>query len=182
MVWGPLVRRLVRIAISLGVRHVAQRRQRGGGRRAPRGDVTVIDVEPVGPFDRFSEPARRAVARAASLHDDAVVTVPSLLLGVLDTHRPSAVAVERAGVDLGRVRGEITDSLAAASTSAATASATRQVLRAAERGADRRGSFHVEPRDLLTAVTQQPAGLASVLDDRTVAALRRVAHDEDTTG
>jgi ATP-dependent Clp protease ATP-binding subunit ClpA len=180
--WGSLVRRLVRTAISLGIRHVAQRRQRGGGRRPPHGGVTVIDVQPVGPFDRFSEPARRAVARAASLHDDAVVTVPSLLLGVLDTHRPSAVAVERAGVDLGQVRAAVTDSLATASTSAAASPATREVLRAAERGADRRGSFRVEPHDLLTAVTQQPAGLASVLDQETVAALRRVTHDGDATG
>jgi hypothetical protein len=173
VVWGPLLRRLLRVAVPLGVRYVRSRRRAGRAGSGSRGAVTVIDVQPVGPLDRFDDAARRAVARAAEVQGGPDLTVEALLLGVLETHAPSADALRAAGADPDVVTDRLRDAVTAPAPGGTTAAA-RAALRAAERSADRRGAFSVEPTDLVAAVTGDAQQLGRVLDPASLAALRRV--------
>lgn len=174
--WGPLLRRLVRVLARVGLGYLVRRGRRSGRSRRARGrrDGTVIDVEPVGPFDRFTEPARRAVARATRLHDGGGLTTPGLLLGLVDSHPPTAASLAGAGVDLTRLRADLTQSVAAHRGAEGPTPGARRVLREARAHADRRAAFDVGPRDLLGALAGAHEELSAVLDDETRAALTRL--------
>lgn len=177
MVWGPLLRRLARVAARIGVGYLVRRIRISGrrrGRRTGHSDGAVIDVEPVGPFDRFNEAARRAVARATQLHDGVRLTTSSLLLGLVESHPPTARSLADAGVNLPRLRANLAETVAAESGADGPTPGARRVLREAQAHADRRQAFDVGPRDLLGALATARDELSAVVDEQTLTALTRL--------
>lgn len=179
--WSSLLRRLLRILVGFGVREVvrqgrrAARSRRGAGADGSgRGErPTIIDVERVDrdrPFERFSEPARRIVARAAAHQDGAGLTGEALLLATIDTDQRAAQELASAGTDLDALRSHLRE--ASPGQRRGVTPEARRALREARGHADRRAvGAPVTPRDLLAALLFPGGPLAAVVDRHTVGAL-----------
>lgn len=165
--WSPLLRRLLRALVGLGLRQAIRHGRRAARAREGRPRPTVIDVERVDaprPFERFSEPARRAVAHAADLHGAGGPSSAALLLALLDTHEPTAAALAGAGLDVTAVRRRLREAVAAAGPLDGPTDDARRVLRGAPAAADRRGARRVEPRDLREVLLASSGELAGLLE------------------
>lgn len=187
--WSPLLRRLLRILAGFAVREVVRH-----GRRAarPRDEPdaggsgtgerpTIIDVERVDrdrPFERFSEPARRIVARAAAHHGGTGLTAEALLLATIDTDRASARELARAGTEVDALRSRLRDTVTVSGHRRGLTPDARRALRQAPVHAARRAGGPVEPDDLLAALLVRGGPLASVVDRHTVGSLRRGPRDD----
>lgn len=186
--WSPLFRRLLRILVGFGVRELVRQGRRAADSRrgrdadgSGRGErPTIIDVERVDrdrPFERFSEPSRRIVARAAAHHDGAGLTGEALLLATLDTDRASAQELARAGTDLEALRSHLRET--SSGRRRGVTPEARRALRQARVHAERRAAgAPVTPGDLLTALLVPDGPLAAVVDRHTVGALGRGPHDD----
>lgn len=157
---------------GIGLRHLLRRLRTAEPSREDAPAGTVIEVDAVGPFDRFTVPARRVVVRAAELQGGRQLSVPALLAALLEVHPPAADRLGRAGLDVPALRRTLSDAVRETGSSPTAAG---RVLATARERADRRGEFDVVPEDLLLAVAARPGGLTPILDRATLAALRRVA-------
>lgn len=165
--WSPLVRRLLRVLVGVGVREVVRHGRRARRTRSERSEgerPTIIDVERVDtdrPFARFSEAAQRVVACAAVRDGGISLSGPGLLLALIDTDEVSAGRLIAAGTRLHALREHLQRAGGPSGGPSGIDRDARRTLRQAPRHADRRGAATVEPQDLLSAV----------LDQETVAAL-----------
>lgn len=178
MPWGIIIRWLLRLAAAVGVRQAMQRgmgQPRPSRPREPRPQGTVIDVEAVGSFDRFSELTRRIVVRAAHLLGDEGVSTPALLLALLEVDPATARAVQEAGANPEAMVASLSGAVSAAARPDGPTPGAARVLREASRRADLRGAFTVEARDLLAALAADTAKLVDVLSDADLTAVKRAA-------
>lgn len=179
--WSPLLRSLLRralhVLIGLGIREVARHGRdaaRGADERDGDERPTIIDLDPVEPdrpLDHFSQPARRAVARAAGLHGGVGVSSEALLLAVLDADRSSAERLARAGTDLGTLRSDLDETVASLDDRRGVTPDAQRALREAEERASVRARGRVEPRDLLEALLAPDGRLAGVVAEHTARTL-----------
>lgn len=188
--WSSLLRRLLRMLVGMGIREVVRQGRRAARNRGGTGPggpgqgepATIIDVERVDrdrPFERFSEPTRRIVARAAARHGDTGLTGEALLLATIDIDPRSARELARAGTDLDALRSHLRDAVTSSGTRRGLTPDARRALRQAPVQADRRAAgAPVEPDDLLAALLVRDGSLAGVVDRHTVGALGRGPHDD----
>lgn len=179
-----VLRRLMHVLVGWGLREVVRHGRQAAGtqREADSGEApTIIDVERVDrdrPFGRFSEPARRVVARAAEHHGGGGVTGEALLLAVIESDPGAAEQLGRSGTDLDALRSHLRQAVAASGNRSGLTPGARRALRRAPMQADRRADRAVQTRDLLAALLAEDGEVAEVVDRYTAGALPRDARTD----